>query len=464
MSTVSMMTFEESLRFLDSLIDNERTHRPTYPLDLESYRSFLASLGSPEKKLESPILIAGTKGKGSTATLIASSLQSNGFQVGLFTSPHLIHLRERISINGEPIPEEKFSHWMERITPLLKEVGEGFKPAPTGFRTVFEILTTIAFFHFLEKGVEYSIFEVGLGGRLDATNVTNPLVSVITSLSLDHTDILGGTLREIAREKAGIIRKNGTVVSAPQKEEALEVLEEVCEERGARLLLVGREIQYQILESSLTGTRFRMMNSEFSQRGDQLTIRTPNSEFFLPLLGDHQVENAAVAIGTLSFLGFSFNHLTNFHLTVPLRGRLEIVGERPWIVLDGAHNPYSAQCLREAIQSLFPRKRVILLCSILANKDIEGIAQVLSPLASEIILTSTNSPRTASLSLLQEKFDKFRTRSRHGGTTCQSIMVCEETVCALETARNLANQDDLILVTGSMYLVGDVIRLLSNDN
>ena len=436
------MTFKESLQFLEGLVDNERTKRPAYPFDLESYRIFLQSLGSPEKKIVRPVLIAGTKGKGSTATLIATFLQSFGYKVGLYLSPHLIHIRERFTINGDLIPEERFTKF---VGLCCRELPPDSK---SGFRSVFEILTTIAFLHFLEEEVDYSVLEVGLGGRLDATNIVDPLVSVITSLSLDHTDILGGSLGEIALEKAGIIRENGVVVSAPQRKEALYVLEEVCRERRAELILVGRDLQYEVLERSLKGTRFRVSSYQ-----SPIT----NHQFFLPLLGDHQVENATVAIGTLSVLGLP---ITNYQLpiTLPLRGRLEIVAEKPWIVLDGAHNPYSAECLVKSIQTLFPHKRVILLCSILSNKDIEGIARTLVPVASEIILTRTNSPRTASLSKLKEIFE----RCRGGALATCSPKICEDTETAFKMARELVQEEDLILVTGSMYLVGDILKIIQN--
>jgi dihydrofolate synthase/folylpolyglutamate synthase len=443
------MTFEESLSFIDNLIDYERISHPIYPTNLDSYKTFLKNLENPEKQLKNTVLIAGTKGKGSTATLITGLLHSRGYKVGLFSSPHLLHIRERISIDNEPISEETFTRFIEKLISVLN-TGAGSpnragKTTPKGFRTVFEVLTTIAYLYFLEENVDYTVLEVGLGGRLDTTNVTHPVVSVITSVSLDHTDILGKTLSEITREKTGIIRKNGIVVSAPQKKEAMEVIEEVSKERGSRLIIVGRELQYEILERSLKGTRFRIKNS---------ATRAQHSEFFLPLLGDHQVENAAVALCTLEVLGVPFSHLTNHYLTAPLQGRLDIVSEKPLIVLDGAHNPYSAQCLRESIETLFPKKRVILLCSILSNKDIDGIAGILSPIASEVVLTKTNSPRTSPLSLLKEKFES-RDSSRN------PPILCEETVCAVETAKNLAREDDLILVTGSMYLVGDVLKILT---
>jgi dihydrofolate synthase/folylpolyglutamate synthase len=442
------MTFEESISFIDNLVDYERINHPVYPTNLGSYKTFLENLGNPENRLKNTILIAGTKGKGSTATLIATLLNLKGYKIGLFTSPHLLHIRERISIDNKPITEETFVRLMEKLI-SLHNAGAGFpnragKPVSKSFRTVFEILTTIAYLYFLEENVDYNVLEVGLGGRLDTTNVTHPVVSVITSISLDHTDILGKTLPEIAREKSGIIRNDGIVVSAPQKKEAMEIIEEVSKERGARLIVVGRELGYEILERSLEGTRFRITNHE---------SRITNHEFFLPLLGDHQVENAAVALCTLSVLE---SPITNyqFPVTVPLRGRFDIVSEKPLIVLDGAHNPYSAQCLRGSIKSLFPNKRVVLLCSILSNKDIDGIASILSPIASEIVLTTTNSPRTAPLSLLKEKF-------KNRGGSKNSPILCEETVCAVETAKNLAREDDLILVTGSMYLIGDVLKILT---
>lgn len=458
---MNSFSFRDAIQFLDNLLDNERIKRPSYPFDLEAYRNFLASFGNPEKRLKNTILIAGTKGKGSTATLIASGLQSIGHKVGLYTSPHLMNIRERISINGYPIPEEKFTQYMERIIPQIESRITNHESP--NYRTVFEILTTIAFLHFLEEEVDYTVLEVGLGGRLDATNVVNPLISVITSLSLDHMDILGGTLQEIAREKAGIIRENGVVVSAPQKEEALGVLEEVCRERRARLILVVREIHYEILERNLKGTRFRVTKSDLPcfpgrQAAGRHESRITSSEFFLPLLGDHQVENAATALGALSVLGVPFDHSSNNHLTVSLRGRLEIVGEKPWIVLDCAHNPYSAECLKNSIESLFPHKKIILLCSILGNKDYEGIARVLSPLASEVILTRTNSPRTAPLSILKEKFEMVEQAS------LPVVHLCEETDRAFTMARRMAKEDDVILVTGSMYLVGDVLKILQNEN
>lgn len=441
------MKYRQAYDYLLGFVDYERKVPPGYDssiYNLDAFREFLTTLGFPHRQLPNPILVAGTKGKGSVAALLASALTACGCRVGLFTSPHLESIRERIRTGNTLISEQEFASLVGKLRPLLTK-----REAHPSYRTVFEILTAMAFLHFIRHRVDFSVLEVGLGGRLDATNVVEPMVSVITSISLDHTERLGETLDRIAREKAGIIRQGGWVVSAPQDREAMRVIERECAGKGASLLRVGRDVQWEDVESSW--------------RGNRLVLRTPDGHeetLRIPLPGMHQVENAAVAylaIEALRRQGFQIGResVRKGFKEVDWPGRFEVIGQRPWIVLDGAHNVDSARRLKEAVGKLFPGHPVTLMLGITKDKDIAGIMKVLLPIARNVILTRANHPRGASPSLLARI-------ARELGSEAQ-IVIYESPAGALGQARVLARSDDLILGTGSLYLVGDLRRLLRED-
>jgi len=433
------MTFREATEYLLSFVNYERQPPPydTKTLDLLRFRDFLASLGNPQESFPS-VLIAGTKGKGSTAAILASCLQAQGHRVGLYTSPHLSSFTERIRMNHRPIPEQAFADLIEEIRPKLHTQGE------TNFRTVFEILTAMAFLYFQRQKADFAVLEVGMGGRLDSTNVVNPLVSVITSLSFDHTETLGNTLFKIAAEKAGIIKRGSLVANAPQRSAAQKVIERAVREHHGILLQVGREVRYKRLPLVGNYERFHLEGSFGSLQGLRL-----------PLFGEHQVVNAATAYAAVLGLrmqgieigdkavrqGFAF---------VEWPGRFEVVSKRPYVVLDGAHNEDSARRLARTVKERFPGKRVVLLVGISSNKNIPGILKALTPSAGVLLATRFDNPRSAAPEAIAQAI----------GKSDKDVRLAQSTVEAWDLARSLSGKEDVILITGSLYLVGEMRDLL----
>jgi dihydrofolate synthase/folylpolyglutamate synthase len=441
------LTFAEALRYLDSFVNYEpwapRPVKMTYSreaFNLEAFERFLASLDAPHRQLQT-VVVAGTKGKGSTAAMIAAIAQASGLRAGLYTSPHLCSIRERIRVDGEMVSEEVFAALVHDLMPHIEAAGMA---DVRRFRTFFEILTAMALVHFQRVGVELAVLEVGLGGRLDATNVATPLVSVITPVSFDHTEVLGDTIAKIAREKAGIIKARGLAVMAPQRPEAQTVIEEVCRAQQACLVDVAREVRWQPLHCDWTGSRFDLESS----------LRAyPHLD--IPLAGPHQMLNAATAIATAEQLQtqdlpLSVEGIRQGVQAVQWEGRLETVSRQPWIVLDGAHNRESARCIREALATCFQYRRLILVLGISAQKNLEGIIEELVPLAGTTIATRAMVPRAAPAQQVADLAAKW----------CGRIIVAEEPHKALSMAIAQASPDDLILVTGSLYLVGDAKQLL----
>ena len=427
-----MLTYKDALDYIYSFTDYEKKSSYLYApetFDLARVEKLLALLDDPHLRFKS-IHIAGTKGKGSVAAMSESILRAAGYRTGLYTSPHLHTFRERIQVDGRLIPKETVASLTERLQPLVSRI-EGI--------TTFEIMTALGFLYFVEQEVELAVLEVGMGGRLDATNVVNPLVAIITSLSYDHTDILGETLPLIAREKAGIIKDKALVVSAPQVPEAMAVIEEVCRERDAELTVIGRDWAWEAGEASLEGQWFRVTSSEF---------RVPSSELWIPLLGRHQVVNAAVAVAAVEKLRQRGINVPEASVGEGLRrvrwpGRLEILGHEPLVVVDGAHNGDSAEKLVAAMRELFPHRKLILVFGALMGHSVPDMLEALLPVADKVILTRANRLRAVATSdLLQE----VHVRHREAETA--------ETVAeALERALALANSSDLICATGSLSIV-----------
>jgi dihydrofolate synthase/folylpolyglutamate synthase len=437
------MTFAEALSYLDSFINYERQPQVPYTresFDLAEFERFLARLHDPHRRLKT-VVVAGTKGKGSTAAMIASMAQASGLTVGLYTSPHLCSVCERIRVNGEMISEAAFAELVGDLMPHIEAAGMA---GVRRFRTFFEILTAMALVHFERLGVDLAVLEVGLGGRLDATNVATPLVSVITPVSFDHTEVLGDTIPKIAREKSGIIKPHGLVVTAPQRPEALAVIREVCLAHGAHLLDVSQELRWRPLSYRWDGSAFDL----------ESTVRTyPTLE--IPLPGPHQLLNAATAVATAEQLQaqglpLSADGIRRGMRQVQWEGRLETVSRQPWIVLDGAHNGDSARCLREALMTCFQYRRLILVLGISANKNLKGIVEELTPLAAVTVATRAMVPRAAPPQRVADL----------AATSGARIIVEEDAQKALEQAIAATQRDDLLLVTGSLYLVGDAKRLL----
>lgn len=443
--------YQEALDYLYSFVDYSLTRSFRYSadkFDLERMRNFMDMLGRPDQRY--PIIhIAGTKGKGSIAALCASALQAAGYRTGLYTSPHLQDFRERIQINGVPISPQDFISLVDEFRPLL----DGGTPL-----TTFEISTALAFLYFARQGVTAAVIEVGLGGRLDATNVITPRTAVITSISYDHTQFLGSTLAEIAGEKGGIIKPGVPVVVAPQKDEARIALEQIAAGRGAPLVEVGRDYQYQMLEHSVeNGQSFLVWpagglpangsgepQSDESQQAQAVQLR-------IPLLGHHQVENAVTAYAALqtasrSGIPIDEQAIQTGFARVSWPARFEILRPDPPLVVDAAHNRDSALQLRRTLEEYFPGKAVILIFGASEDKDIKGMFAELLPYTRQVIATRSFHPRALEPEALVELARPYNTPVLTTGSV-------EE---ALDEALRMAGSDALILAAGSVFVAAGI--------
>ena len=426
------MNYHEAIKYILSFTDYEKLPASLYMaanFDLRRMAELLERLGNPH--LASPAIhIAGTKGKGSTAAMIASALSAAGYRSGLYTSPHLHTFRERITIDGEMIAEEEFSALAERLQPEIDEVNRHHN---YGEITTFEILTALAFACFSGLRVDFQVLEVGLGGRLDATNVVTPRLAVITSLSLDHAEVLGDSLAKIAGEKAGIIKPGATVVSAPQPGEAAEVIREVCDRNGASLIEVGRDITWKKLTSNMAGQSFEVRGKKGSY---QLAI---------PLIGGHQLENAAVAVAALEALAIGAEDMARGLAQVRWPGRLEMLRDKPLFLVDGAHNADSARRLREAIGEYLNFDRLILIAGASSDKDIAGMLGELAPISSLIVVTRSRHPRALAPALILDEMERQGVKGE----------LAESVSSAAERALAVAGPDDLICATGSLFVAAE---------
>jgi dihydrofolate synthase/folylpolyglutamate synthase len=449
------MNYQQALDYLYSFIDYETMHLPrdAANYDLRRMEELLARLGKPHLFAKS-VHIAGTKGKGSVAAMLASALIASGYTTGLYTSPHLIDLRERIQVNGELITEAELMAIVEELKPEAEAVNE---KATYGKLTTFELLTALGFAHFKLKGIDFQVLEVGLGGRLDATNVINPEVSIITSISFDHTEVLGNTLTAIATEKAGIIKPGGVVVTSPQTEEVARVIEATCLSRGANLIRVGGNITWQSL------------GFDADRQSLQVKGRLNSYRLSIPLLGQHQLENTAVAVAALEVLaekGFRISEDSIIHglAQVNWPGRLQILRRHPLLVVDGAHNAYSAKRLKQSLEHYFGVQakvsltdesqyphRAILIIGVSFDKDLAGIVSELAPIFDRVIVTRSRHPRAMAPAPIVAEFAK------HG----IEAQIAEDTPAALTLALSLAEAQDLICVTGSLFVVGEAIEQIN---
>jgi dihydrofolate synthase/folylpolyglutamate synthase len=427
-----MMSYADALAYLLSFTDYEKHGLAVYApefYDLERERRLLALLGEPDRSFH-VVHVAGTKGKGSTAAMIESMLRAAGFCTGLYTSPHLHTFRERIQVCGELIPEAEVVRLVGEMQPLVAQV--------SGI-TTFEVMTALAFAWFAEQKVEWAVVEVGLGGRLDATNVVNPAVAVLTSISYDHMAILGDTLAQIAMEKAGIVKPGVPVVSAPQPDEALAVIEQTCRRQGAPLTLVGRDWTWQARAADLDGQSFTILH------GDR---EIPN--LWLPLLGEHQLVNATTAVAALSLLPVTQSRLSQGDIREGLRtvywpGRLEILGRAPLVIVDSAHNGDSAQKLMAALRACCRFHRLIVVLGASADHVTPELLEVLLTPADRAIATRSRHPRAADPAWLQARAGELGFR----------LEVSETVALALAMALDGAGPDDLICCTGSVFVAAE---------
>ena len=429
------MNFQEALDFLYSFIDygRERTYRYSPEVfDLGRVRRLLGVLGDPQDSFPS-VHIAGTKGKGSVAAMIEASYRAAGYRTGLYTSPHLIRFTERIRVEGQEIPEPDLIRLVER----LKAVAPNIPQIST-----FELTTALAFLYFAEMKVNCGVIEVGLGGRLDATNVLTPTVCVITSLSYDHMHLLGTSLSDIAREKAGIVKPSVPVVLAPQQTEAEQVIRSIAEQLGAPLHQVNRDWHYAADQRSWTGQSFRVWRDN-GGAPVQLSI---------PLLGHHQIQNACTAYAALQLasergLPIGVDPIRAGMASVRWEGRFQVLSVDPTVVLDCAHNRDSALHLRIALDDYFPGRPVRMVFGASSDKDVRGMLLELSPRVSRVILTQADHPRAEGPEALVDLIRSF-------GLPVETVVPVSD---ALRIAMQELVPDEAVLVTGSIFIVGSAL-------
>jgi dihydrofolate synthase / folylpolyglutamate synthase len=421
--------YNQALDYLYAFVDYSLKHISELAkaeFNLDRIFALMEELGNPQKKYPM-IHVAGTKGKGSVAALCASALKAAGYKTGLYTSPHLWDYVERIQINGKPISHEQLIELVEEVKPAVAKIPK---------LTTFEITTALGFLAFAKNDVNAAVVEVGLGGRLDATNIVTPKVSVITSLSYDHMAVLGNTLAEIAGEKAGIIKPGVPVVSAPQTDEALQVLERIAKEKVCPFILVGKDIKFGRLASSLDG-------QELAVSHQQSAVRLK-----IPLLGSHQIENAAIAYTALktSDIPISEEAIQKGFSRVKWPARFEILRREPPVVIDSAHNRDSALRLRQTLDEYFPEIPVILIFCALEDKDIAGILEELKPRLERVVATRADHPRAPSAEWMAEQV-------KNAGIQVEAVT---PVASALEHALELAGTQKLVLSAGSVAFAGEV--------
>ncbi|MGD0884399.1 MAG: folylpolyglutamate synthase/dihydrofolate synthase family protein [Thermodesulfovibrionales bacterium] len=438
-------------------------------LGLDNTRRLLSLLGNPQDVFRA-IHVAGTNGKGSTAAIIASVLRSAGFTVGLFTSPHLVSFTERIRVDGIEIKEQEVVELTGEMRAVIERNVKADIPVfphpslPGGRQgggaepfspTFFEFVTAMAFLYFKRKEVEWAVVETGMGGRLDATNILSPAASVITRVCFDHREFLGQTLRAIAGEKAGIIKKGVPSVSSAQEPEALEMIEARASAEGSELFVFGRDFTSRLVQSDMRGITFDYQGEE---RFDNLRV---------PLCGMHQIENASVAVKAVELImekeSVSPQSIREGLAHTTWHGRLELIkgeGRHYDLLVDGAHNPSASQALAEALRRYFvpAYKEIILILGIMADKDIEGIMGPLLPIASEVIFTAPAYERAAS----PEKLAQYAQSSGFVSTVTHSVKEALDKATKRTERSPAPEARHLIVITGSFYTIGEAKIVLGH--
>ncbi len=446
-------TYQAAVEELYAL-GHELANTPSEHFNLAYMRAILRELGDPHRRFRS-VLIAGTNGKGSTAATLASILRSAGHRTGLYTSPHLSRVNERICINGEEIGEEQFGDIHQRVEAVAHRlVDAGELPWHPSF---FEVLTAMAFDHFAGAGVEIAVLEVGMGGRLDATNVVEPVVSVITDIALDHQKFLGGTITQVAREKAGIIRPGGVVVTLPQHPEANDVIGNTIAERGAHAVSAvpyvppvapgAKEVPGVAPNGVRTSYPLRVM-------GEEIVVDSP-------LVGRHQLRNIALAIAAAEELNRSGFRVTARDIERGIREtrwpgrfqRLAATAGSPEIILDVAHNPAGTWALRSALSEYAAERPLVLVFGVMRDKAVAEIAEILFPLAEHVIATRAENPRSASPEEIRDA----------AARTGAEVVIEPIVAGALQRARELASKDGIVVVTGSIYVVGEALEAIGSS-
>ncbi len=449
----SIMDYPQALDFIYSFTNFEVTPAGSYSsktFDLTRMERLLAALGNPDRRFRS-VHIAGTKGKGSTAAMIESILRSAGHVTGLYTSPHLHTFRERIRVAGEMIAPDQVAAGIATIQPIAQHI--------PGL-TTFEVMTALAFDFFAAHDVEIAVLEVGLGGRLDATNVVTPLVSAITSISYDHTAILGNTLSEIASEKAGIIKPGIPVVACHQESEADRVIRQRAKELDAPLIAIANDlsfassgIKHQVIpdNETLDGQTFLWL----TVRDAKLNLTTVD----LPLLGQHQLTNAATALATAVELRERNVKIPDQAIVdgfgkVKWQGRFEILSRKPYLVVDGAHNAESAERLVQTLREFFPSAGIHLVFGASSDKDIGGMFSRLLPHVDSLVLTRSHNPRAADPARLVQLAQPYNVE----------MLIAPDLAAALRIAREHSGADDVVCVTGSLFVVAEARQAFLSEN
>ncbi len=447
------MDYRQALDFIYAFTNFEVTPAGTYSsktFDLARMERLLASLGNPERRFQS-VHIAGTKGKGSTAAMTESILRVAGHRTGLYTSPHLHSFRERIQVAGEMISEDEVAAGITKIQPIAQQIPS---------LTTFEVMTALAFDYFAARGVEIAVLEVGLGGRLDATNIVTPLISGITSISYDHTAILGTTLTQIAGEKAGIIKPDIPVVSSPQEQEARVVIERVAKERNAPLIAVAPDLSFRV-----SGVKYQVIPDNQSldeQTFLWLTVHEAKLilvTIHLPLLGEHQLINSATSLAIAIVLrernvAIPDKAIVKGFGQVQWQGRFEILSREPYLVVDGAHNPESAERLVQTLRDYFPSAGIHLVFGASNDKDIGGMFAQLLPHADSVILTRSHNPRAADPARLVSLAEPYNVE----------ISIAPDLSAALRLGRERTGKNDVICVTGSLFVVAEARQAFFSEH
>jgi len=462
-------------------LGHELSNTPSQKFDLAAMRVLLAARGNPERRFPS-VLIAGTNGKGSTAATLASILRASGYKTGLYTSPHLLRINERIRVDGTEIGDDDFAELHGKIDGAAKRlVEQGQLPWHPSF---FEMMTAIAFEHFAQEAIEMAVLEVGMGGRLDATNVVEPEVSVITDIALDHEKFLGNTVGEIAGEKVGIIRPGGVVVTLPQQPEANDVIGNTVLELGARVLSAVPYVppvspassQYVVASTECRGAKV----GEDEPLDTEIAVATANSAekhgrgyihrypmqvmgkqilVETALVGRHQLRNVALAIAAAKelsdrgFSGITANSIERGIRETRWPGRFQVIPARagaPEMVMDVAHNPAGAWALRAALSAQYEDRPLIFVFGAMRDKAISEMAEILFPLAEQVIAVQAENPRSASPEEIREAAKRSSTE----------IETAENVASALDRARALSKLGTVVVITGSIYVVGEAMRSL----
>lgn len=430
------MNYNEALQFI------HESHKFGMRLGLDNIKKLLELLGNPQNNLKI-IHVAGTNGKGSTCSFISSILKESGYKVGLYTSPFLETFTERIRVNGENISEEEVG----KIVSLIKEKIEIMVSEGYSYPTEFEIVTAMAFYYYNQEKVDFVALEVGLGGRYDATNVIDkPVVSAITSISLDHTGILGDTLAKIAFEKGGIIKEDCPTIVYPQQEEASEVIKNICAEKKSKYI----ECDFKNIEIKSSNINSQIYNCNIN--GKELR------DLEIKLIGDHQIKNSIVALNVIEYLNdikitnISEENIRKGLLETKWPGRIEKISENPMFIIDGAHNEEGAKSLANSIDKYFENKNKILVIGMLEDKDIESVLDLLIPKFNKVITTTPDNPRAIDANKLKEKIERYNIE-----VTCKPN-IKEAVGYALE----ISNKDDVIISAGSLYMIGNVRTIIVN--